>query len=235
MREINKDRLRQLAELLRRLDDARNGDQRATSADRAQAQAAAITGALPDTDENGGDYLGALSDWLTEDSTRFVFVYGTLKSGHGNHYLLEGEESVFVDTARVAGYGLTPGGGFPYAIPRDAHSATGEVYAVDDATFGRVDGLEGVPYHYDRDHVDVRLDTAEGFKWVTAWIYVANERTQDAHADTDLVETWESPRYERTEEDEEANTTGTEVDAYEYGHETRNAYRPDYMDPVDDA
>ena len=214
MKTINRDRVRQLAELLRRLDDARNGDQPDTSAVRAQAQAAAITGQLPDFDIDGStDYAPALAHWLTEESTRYVFVYGTLKSGGGNHYLLEGEGSVFVDTAKVEGYGLTPGGGFPYAIPRTNFTARGEVYAVDDATFARLDGLEGFPYHYDRDHVDVRLDTAEGFKWITAWIYVANERTQESNKLTDLVETWVEPRYEWTEEDEEANTPGTEVDA----------------------
>ncbi len=214
MKTINRDRLRQLAELLRRLDDARNGDEQEASAVRAQAQAAAITGGLPDFDVDGStDYAPALAHWLTEDSTRLVFVYGTLKSGNGNHYILEGEGSVFVDTAKVEGYGLTPGGGFPYAIPRKDHIARGEVYAVDDATFARLDGLEGFPYHYGRDHVDVRLDNAEGVKWVTAWIYVANERTQAQRRNAELVETWNPQRFEWTEEDEEANTPGTEVDA----------------------
>jgi len=191
MKEINRDRLRQLAELLRRLDDVRNGDQPDTSAVRVQAQAAAITGGLPDFNTDGStDYAPALAHWLTEESTRYVFVYGTLKSGGGNSYLLEGDGAVFVDTAKVEGYGLTPGGGFPYAIPRKNFTARGEVYAVDDATFARLDGLEGFPYHYDRDHVDVTLDTAE-IRSVTAWIYVANERTQESHKLTDLVETWD--------------------------------------------
>jgi gamma-glutamylcyclotransferase (GGCT)/AIG2-like uncharacterized protein YtfP len=196
MAAVNPDRLRQLAELLRRLDDARNGDstqERADASNRAYAQAAAITGSLPEATSHEGnhsDYFGALSDWLKEPSTIYVFVYGTLKRGNYNNRLLEG--SVFVEEAKVKGYGLTPGGGFPYAIPCQNMTARGEVYAVEDHTMARLDGLEGFPYHYTRDWVDVTLRCG---MVVQAWLYVSASPDHQRHRGT-LVESWDQTPFE---------------------------------------
>lgn len=194
MTAVNPDRLRQLAELLRRLDDARNGDSgRADSAARAQAQAAAITGGLPEQNPYGDDpydYHEGLVEWLSEPSTIYVFVYGTLKRGNGNHRLLE--DSVFVEEATVKGYGLTPGGGFPYAIPCENLTARGEVYAVEEATMARLDGLEGFPYHYTRDYVDVTLRCG---MVVQAWLYVSASPDHQRHRGT-LVEEWKATPFE---------------------------------------
>ncbi len=197
---MNRDRLRQLAELLRKLDDARNGDstqERADANNRAYAQAAAITGTLPEATSHEGnhsDYFRSLTQWLEDESTIYVFTYGTLKRGQGNHYLLE--DSVFVEEATVQGYGLTPGGGFPYAIPCSNMTARGEVYAVEEHTMARLDGLEGFPYHYTRDWVDVRLRCG---MWVQAWIYVSAQPDHQRHRGT-LVESWERQEFHWREE-----------------------------------
>ena len=196
MSTVNPDRLRQLAELLRRLDDARNGDSTQEQADannRAHAQAAAITGTLPEQKpyESGQyDYDAGLVEWLSEPSTIYVFVYGTLKRGNYNNRLLEG--SVFVEEATVKGYGLTPGGGFPYALPCQNMTARGEVYAVEEHTMARLDGLEGFPYHYVRDFVDVRLRCG---MVVQAWLYVSAQPDHQRHRGT-LVEEWERTPFE---------------------------------------
>ena len=203
MANVNPDRLRQLAELLRRLDDARNGDstqERADANNRMYAQAAAITGDMPEQDHpymNDYDYVEGLKGWLTEESTIYVFVYGTLKRGQGNHAVL-GEDAVFVEEATVQGYGLTPGGAYPYAIPCQNMKAKGEVYAVPESQMPRLDGLEGFPDHYTRDAVDVRLRCG---MHVTAWIYVGNRVYRSTET---LVEEWDSTPWPNPEEESDA-------------------------------
>lgn len=87
-----------------------------------------------------------------------VFVYGTLKRGYGNHRLIaEGKgEFVGLDAAPGALYG---GHGFPFVKPvkqRRGNWVGGEVWAVDDATLARLDGLEGHPRFYIRTRVRMR-------------------------------------------------------------------------------
>lgn len=86
-----------------------------------------------------------------------VFVYGTLKSGRHNNYLLQ--------SSRLLGEFITEQPcllttvGFPYLIPKDcatAASVLGEVYEVDDGVMEDLDCLEGVSYnHYKRESMRV--------------------------------------------------------------------------------
>lgn len=97
-----------------------------------------------------------------------VFVYGTLKHGFHNHdYFLKGIE---FKKAKALGINLHAGPHFPYAI-KGAGIALGEVYEVDDDTLERLDRLEGVPHHYQRDEVFV---FTEDFKKEKAMIYVSD-------------------------------------------------------------
>lgn len=89
-----------------------------------------------------------------------IFVYGTLRRGEVNHYLLEtshylGEcytDEVFYLYDLGAYPGLGPGN----------QSITGEVYQVDDLTFHRLDQLEDYPREYDRKPIE----TPFGHAWV---------------------------------------------------------------------
>lgn len=96
-----------------------------------------------------------------------VFVYGTLKRGQPNHYLLDHGGAEFLGEA-VVGDGLVmlDLGFYPGVIDSPnggGGSVTGEVYAVDVDTLHSLDILEGHPSFYER----VKVTTP--FK--SAWIY----------------------------------------------------------------
>ena len=98
-----------------------------------------------------------------------VAVYGSLRKGFGNHVLLEHVESHKKGKTVDVPFTMYHLGGFP-AIVQDADggAVVVEVYDVDDATFARLDRLEGYPSFYDRMEVDVDLEDGSTD---TAWIY----------------------------------------------------------------
>ena len=120
-----------------------------------------------------------------------VFVYGTLKTGEPNHYLLkQPEESSGKSILIGTGYTQKK---FPlviatkYNIPHllDASGkgdfVTGEVYTVDQPMLDRLDVLEGIPKHYQRRFEAIVLKDClweEGKKELrtntvlNCWIYV---------------------------------------------------------------
>jgi gamma-glutamylcyclotransferase (GGCT)/AIG2-like uncharacterized protein YtfP len=95
-----------------------------------------------------------------------VFVYGTLKRGHGNHHWLA--EAVFLGESSLHDAVLHDLGPFPMAIEGDG-AVQGEVYAVDDAGLARLDRLEGTPRLYGRHHRTL----ADGRR---AWVYLGQWR-----------------------------------------------------------
>ncbi len=83
-----------------------------------------------------------------------VFVYGTLKAGHGNHRLLE--TSKFLGEATtLPRYRLYDCGHFPCLVDAgtDGCAIQGEVYEVDYEVLTDLDRLEGVPRHYQRKEI----------------------------------------------------------------------------------
>lgn len=100
---------------------------------------------------------------MIEKSIHFVFVYGTLKRGQGNHRWVA--SSRFVKEDSMAGWDLHDMGHFPCVV-RSKPSAIvhGEVYQVDRLTMMSLDRLEGYPDHYDR----IRKPTESN---INAWIY----------------------------------------------------------------
>lgn len=133
----------------------------------------AISGVI-DTDDCPGWGWKLNIEKLTEDFKKFrVFVYGTLKTGHGNHHLLE--DSVFVGKrAHFLPFILKDLGPFPIAVPSQSnHTIQGEEYIVDEQTLQRLDRLEGYPDFYNRT-------TISGAK--NYYIYFANspEKYEDA-------------------------------------------------------
>ncbi len=91
-----------------------------------------------------------------------VFVYGTLKRGHGNHHWLA--DAPFRGEAELPDVVLHDLGPFPMAVPGEG-LVRGEVYAIDAAALLRLDRLEGYPRLYDRRP----LPLADGR---TAWVYL---------------------------------------------------------------
>lgn len=90
-----------------------------------------------------------------------VFVYGSLKQGYGNHPLIATGELLgeHITEPKYTMYSL---GSFPAVTLRGDTGISGEVYAVDDETFARLDRLEGYPHFYDR----TVIDTPHGEAWM---------------------------------------------------------------------
>ena len=92
-----------------------------------------------------------------------VFVYGSLKSGHWNNYILQ--SSKLLGKYLTSDKYLLTNVGFPYLIPEDrltgdrkgaGRPVIGEVYEVtEEGVLARLDALEGEGYHYSRTHIQV--------------------------------------------------------------------------------
>lgn len=94
----------------------------------------------------------------------YVFVYGTLKRGHGNHHLINKEPEATI-IAELP-FKMISLGGFPGLIESDKlHNITGEIYHVDKETFARLDRLEGYPDFYKRQQFDLKDFGIDGKAW----------------------------------------------------------------------
>lgn len=111
-----------------------------------------------------------------------VFVYGTLKQGHGNHraYLEGNSGAHFLGRCYIDGaYGIADLGYFPCVVKtKDGvdRKVVGEVYVVDSNTLDSLDCLEGHPDWYRREQVDT--------PWKKAWCYFMPDR----EGTSDLIE-----------------------------------------------
>lgn len=85
---------------------------------------------------------------------RAIFVYGTLKKGECNNYILE--SGFFIKEENLPQFSLVESIGvpFPFAIMDDEPKGIkGELYAVDDSVLLRLDQLEGHPSMYVRTEI----------------------------------------------------------------------------------
>jgi gamma-glutamylcyclotransferase (GGCT)/AIG2-like uncharacterized protein YtfP len=100
-------------------------------------------------------------------SEQYVFVYGRLRSGFWNQFLLGARKSA--GTGRtVENYALYVSA-MPYVRMDQAVSPIrGEVYAVSAQTLRDLDRLMAHPTWYRRYEVPVKLDDGPG---ITAWLY----------------------------------------------------------------
>ena len=87
-----------------------------------------------------------------------VFVYGTLRAGEPNHYLLDHHD--LVARARTeAAFEFVSLGAFPAMIAGGATAVVGEVYEIDPVTLAALDRLEGHPRFYQR--TAIRLEDGD--------------------------------------------------------------------------
>lgn len=97
-----------------------------------------------------------------------IFVYGTLRRGSYNHYLLE--DSPFIGNGRtVNGFTMVNMGGFPGVISGGDTSIVGELYEVNKETLAQLDRLEGHPDWYTRTPITI---TDEAGKEHAAELYL---------------------------------------------------------------
>ena len=105
-----------------------------------------------------------------------IFVYGTLKHGHPNSYLLK--NSTYIGKATtIDKFCMYDLGAFPAVadVPKIS-KIEGEVYDIDRATLANLDRLEGYPNLYTRTLINVK--TEKGV--VAAIVYVASGGTLKA-------------------------------------------------------
>ena len=108
-----------------------------------------------------------------------LFVYGTLKQGHGNHRLLT--DAKFVGTATTSQeFTMYSTGGFPALVHSGDTSIFGEVYEVTDEEFSRLDVLEGYPHMYTREQISVNVgEEGDSFVSNNVWVYIWNYELDD--------------------------------------------------------
>jgi gamma-glutamylaminecyclotransferase len=82
-----------------------------------------------------------------------VFVYGTLKEGHGNHGLMKAANAMFLGYDTVTGpFTLLNLGAIPAVIDHSTanNKVFGEIYALEPEGLASLDLLEGHPNFYQR-------------------------------------------------------------------------------------
>lgn len=115
-------------------------------------------------------------------NNNLIFCYGSLKQGHHNHEVISFD---FDTHSRNKGYDylgkaktvdkfiMYDMGSFPaIAFDKNGKPVSGELYAIDDATFDLLDTLEGYPENYNRKLVKLDVD-------VEAWIYFYDPESVD--------------------------------------------------------
>lgn len=128
---------------------------------------------------------------------RFIFVYGTLKRGFGNHRLLNGCDFVGEAKTKAGEFTMIALGGFPGMIEtpkgeRPEGTVSGEIYEVTDSEdLRRLDGLEGHPDWYRRTQVTVY--NAEGPVVLDTYVYLS-ARGNEAVVESGVWETFEQRR-----------------------------------------
>lgn len=124
--------------------------------------------------------------------TPYVFVYGTLKKGRGNNYLLQ--EAEYLGKALTCKKFRLFDVGFPYAVPsQNGARIRGEVYKVNPEIMRALDWLEGYPVHYKRQVIKVELENGDVLE---AWIYYTKEpRGDEIQAINGIVEWGEGYPY----------------------------------------
>ncbi len=92
-----------------------------------------------------------------ESLMKNLFVYGTLKAGFSNHYLIA--DCNFLGKVKTSKkYPMVaPHYAFPYLIEKEGigYHIEGELFSVDDNKLRLLDELEGVPEHYYRKSIEV--------------------------------------------------------------------------------
>jgi gamma-glutamylcyclotransferase (GGCT)/AIG2-like uncharacterized protein YtfP len=115
-----------------------------------------------------------------------VAVYGSLRKGFHNHYLLEGSKYIgsCITSPDYKMYSL---GSFPAVVAGDSPILI-ELYEVSSETLTALDRLEGVPTFYDKDVIETPYGTADIYIYQKPLEYLREE---------ELVETgvWECSHF----------------------------------------
>ena len=120
------------------------------------------------------------------DKAMFVFVYGTLKKGKRNHFVISDLPFTSKAETNEKGFYLQDNGNFPYLLrtksKKLAKRIKGEVYSINDSQIAMLDRFEGVPSLYNREIIDVKLENGAIVK---AYVYIPNYDPQQTILETD--------------------------------------------------
>ena len=130
-----------------------------------------------------------------------VFVFGTLRPGHGNSRTWQGVAHPAHDgEATIADHRLVTNGGFPYCLPAEGETTTGTLIVPFPENYELamhyMDSLEGFPLHYNRKTIEVTTPLGT----VTAWYYIPDDWSYYANlaqfpATTGTSEAHDVPRW----------------------------------------
>jgi len=90
--------------------------------------------------------------------TKLIFVYGTLKKGHYNHYILEHDNVKFLGDATLNDYAMWKIFSYPAIYPESNYNVKGEVYEVPEDIFDEINELETM-YNYHPETVSVTTNS----------------------------------------------------------------------------
>jgi gamma-glutamylaminecyclotransferase len=131
-----------------------------------------------------------------------MFVYGTLKRGHGNNHYLRNCEFLGEALSLKPEFAMS-GFGIPFLHEGGEQRVYGELWEVDPDALVRIDRLEGHPRHYCRR---LKIFVDQQGKRHAAWVYLVDHRWGKCH-EGDVL-SWpvegknEYDEYEYDDEDE---------------------------------
>ena len=101
-----------------------------------------------------------------------LFVYGTLKRGNSNHYLLTNLSKFIGDGVTKKEYAFYKTySGLPFILKQNPFTnVKGEVYEIDEFVLESLDVLEGNPTLYKREIIEVKVNNVIE----KAWCYILN-------------------------------------------------------------
>eukprot|EP00178_Gracilaria_changii_P024800 TRINITY_DN750_c0_g1_i1.p1 TRINITY_DN750_c0_g1~~TRINITY_DN750_c0_g1_i1.p1 ORF type:complete len:247 (+),score=62.31 TRINITY_DN750_c0_g1_i1:44-742(+) len=126
------------------------------------------------TTSRRGKPLHLAAEPRVRTNDHYVFVYGTLKRGFANHYLMQ--RATYVGDFRThTRFPLVVGGKYnsPYLLdmPSSGSRVKGELYVVDDAVLSDLDHLENVGVNYCRAVTAVTCCADRSFS-IDAFVYL---------------------------------------------------------------
>lgn len=106
------------------------------------------------------------------EGKQLFFVYGTLRDGQGNNWLMKEVEGIRLNKEKGGATTVNKykmyGGGIPFVVPDEhEHHIKGDVYEVEGKdSFKAIDGLEDHPNWYKRELIPVIIDGKEHQAWL---------------------------------------------------------------------
>jgi gamma-glutamylcyclotransferase (GGCT)/AIG2-like uncharacterized protein YtfP len=104
-----------------------------------------------------------------------VAVYGTLRKGQANHFLMN--TAKYVDTVNIDSMKMFAGAFFPFAVLSDKQydSIVAELYQIDEETESYLDALEGVNHDNPDDGLYVKEQlNLNGYGETIVYVYTGD-------------------------------------------------------------